>query len=238
MMGSGYIENLRYCDTMKAVVIFSGGIDSACVVARLAKRYDIYGVTFQYGQKARQETEAASYLAGALKIKEHHMVDISFMRKLYGDSNVLTGQDIAMPSSFEYSIVVPIRNAIFLSIATAWAYSIGAELVAYGAHIGDSKYPDCRPAFADALADALNLGEKDGIDEGIRESVRIWSPYKEGMTKSQIITDGLKDMGNLLFEAWSCYTDSDTHCGVCESCQNRRAAFDAAGISDKTIYQA
>lgn len=221
---------------MRAVVIFSGGIDSACVVARLAKRYDIYGVTFQYGQKARQETQAACRLAQALNIKEHKVADISFMRDLYGDSNVLTGQDIAMPSSFEYSIVVPVRNAIFLSIATAWAYSLGAELVAYGAHIGDSKYPDCRPDFADALSDALNLGEKDGIDKGIRPRIRIWSPYKDGMTKSQLIIDGLRDMGDTLYEAWSCYIDSDMHCGTCESCQNRREAFVEAGIVDQTRY--
>lgn len=223
---------------MKAVVIFSGGIDSTCVVARLAKEYDIYGITFQYGQKARQETRVARHLAHALGMAEHQVADISFMRKLYGDSNVLTGQNVAMPSSFEYSIVVPIRNAVFLSIATAWAYSLGAELVAYGAHIGDSKYPDCRPAFADALADALNLGEKDGIDDHIRPRIQIWSPYKDGMSKSQLITGGLGDMGSLLFEAWSCYTDSETHCGVCESCQNRRAAFDKAGISDQTAYKA
>ena len=223
---------------MKAVVIFSGGIDSACVVARLSKEYDIYGITFQYGQKARQETQAAYRLARALNMKEHQVADISFTRKLYGDSNVLTGQDIMMPSSFEYSIVVPIRNAIFLTIATAWAYSLGAELVAYGAHIGDSKYPDCRPTFADALADTLNLGEKDGIDDGIRGRIRIWSPYKDGMSKSQLITEGLKDMGDVLFDAWSCYTDSDRHCGICESCQNRRKAFDKAGILDQTTYDA
>ena len=165
------------------------------------------------------------------------MVDIGFMRQIYGSSNALTCPDTRIPASFEYSIVVPVRNAVFLSVAAAWAYSLDAELVAYGAHTGDVRYPDCRPAFADALAEALNLGESDGIKGGIRKKINIWSPYKDGISKSRLLRDGLRDLGEALFAAWSCYKSGPAHCGTCESCRNRKGAFAEAGIRDITKYQ-
>lgn len=221
---------------MKVVVVFSGGIDSVCIAARLAREHDIYGITFSYGQRADRETQEARRFARILQMKEHRTVDIGFMRELYGTSNVLTDPETDIPASFDYSIVVPVRNAIFLSIATAWAYSLGARMVAYGAHTGDAGYPDCRPAFATALAAALNTGEEDGIRDGIRQPIRIWSPYIEGMSKSELLQGGMKDVGEDLFSAWSCYTGDDAHCGLCESCRNRRAAFTQAGIADHTTY--
>lgn len=221
---------------MKAVVVFSGGIDSVCTAARLAPRYDLYGISFSYGQRAAREIDAARRLARTLDMKDHKVVDIGFMRGLYGGSNVLTDSESEIPGSFDYSIVVPVRNAVFLSVATAWAYSLGASVVAYGAHTGDSHYPDCRPAFADALEGALNLGEEDGIRDGIRTSISIWSPYKEGISKSELLRTGLDALGDSMFEAWSCYANGETHCGVCESCRNRRGAFTESGIDDRTIY--
>ena len=105
----------------KAVIILSGGLDSACMVSYLKKGYQLYGITFAYGQRASEEIKAAKRIAKLLKLKEHKILDIGFMKELYGDSNVLTSTKKKMPSTFEYSIVVPIRNAIFLSIATAWS---------------------------------------------------------------------------------------------------------------------
>lgn len=221
---------------MKAVVVFSGGIDSVCTAAHLAPRYDLYGISFSYGQRAAREVNAARRLARVLGMKNHRVVDIGFMRGLYGGSNVLTDSESEIPGSFDYSIVVPVRNAVFLSVASAWAYSLGASVVAYGAHTGDSHYPDCRPAFADALEGALNLGEEDGIRDGIRESIRIWSPYKEGISKSELLRIGLNALGDSVFEAWSCYSNGEVHCGVCESCRNRKGAFTESGIKDRTVY--
>ena len=116
----------------------------------------MYGITFAYGQRASEEIKSAKRISKLLKLKEHKILDIGFMKELYGDSNVLTSTKKKMPSSFEYSIVVPIRNAIFLSIATAWAFTLNAELVAYGAQKGDTKYPDCRPEFTRKIQTALN----------------------------------------------------------------------------------
>ena len=222
-----------------AVVIFSGGVDSACVAAMLKAQYDqVYGITFSYGQRADREITAAKYLAKKLKLKQHKIVDISFMKGLYGDSNVLTGaRSKRLPGSFEYSIVVPIRNAVFLSIATAWAFSIGATRVAYGAHAGDSSYPDCRPEFAKKLQSALNEGESDGIKSGMRKKIEVWSPYAAGLTKEDLLRGGASGgILDIIFKTWSCYANKRLQCGVCESCMNRRRAFENADITDRTKY--
>ena len=220
----------------KAVIILSGGLDSACMMSYLKKGYQLYGVTFAYGQRASQEIKAAKRIAKLLKLKEHKILDIGFMKNLYGESNVLTSTKKKMPEKFNYSIVVPIRNAVFLSIASAWAFTLNAELVAYGAQKGDTQYPDCSPEFSRKLAAALNQGEIDGIKKKIRKNIKIWSPYSEGISKSYLIRTGHKVLGNEIFKTWSCYLNLKSQCGKCESCRNRKNAFIKAKISDMTKY--
>ena len=220
----------------KAVVVFSGGIDSVCTCAFLKSKYELYGISFSYGQRAIQEIEKTKYFAKILKFKEHKIVDISFMKNLYGKTNVLTDSEKNIPSKFDYSIVVPIRNAIFLSIASAWAFTLNASLVAYGAHKGDKNYPDCRPVFSQKLEQALNQGEIDGIKVGLRKRIKIWSPFKHSFSKSQLLKKGYKVLGKKIFKTWSCYSNKKFHCGSCESCNNRKAAFVEAGIPDETKY--
>ena len=195
----------------KAVVVFSGGIDSVSTCAYLKSKYELYGISFLYGQKASQEIKKAKEFAKILRLKEHKIVDINFMKELYGNTNVLTSSKNKIPGKFNYSIVVPIRNGIFLSIATAWAFSINASLVVYGAHI-------------------------DGIKSKIRKRIEIWSPYKAKLTKKQLIKKGYDVLGNNIFNTWSCYKNGKVQCGKCESCNNRKAAFLEAGIEDKTNY--
>lgn len=101
-----------------------------------------------------------------LSAKEHKVIDISFMKELYGQSNVLTDPTKDKPSSFQSNIIVPIRNAVFLTIGTAYSFSIGANILAYGAHLSDNPYPDCRPEFAKKLEPALSLGDIDAIKSG------------------------------------------------------------------------
>ena len=220
----------------KAVIVFSGGVDSVCAVSYLKSKYELYGITFSYGQKASGEIAAAKSFAKRLGLKQHKIVDIGFMKGLYGDSNVLTSSKREIPGKFEYSIVVPIRNAVFLSIASAWAFTLNASLVAYGAHTGDRHYPDCRPNFAKKLENAFNQGEIDGIKSKLRKNIEIWSPYVVGLSKSDLLKSGIKDLGNSIFKTWSCYSNKKYHCGVCESCNNRKIAFEKAGIADKTRY--
>lgn len=220
----------------KAVIVFSGGIDSVCTASFLKSKYDLYGISFSYGQKASQEILASKSFAKKIGLKQQKIVDISFMKDLYGNSNVLTSKKRKIPDKFEYSIVVPIRNAVFLSMASAWAYTLNASIVAYGAHTGDKNYPDCRPLFAKKLESAFNQGEIDGIKSGIRKEIKIWSPYREGLSKSELLKIGIRVLGDSIFKTWSCYESKKHHCGVCESCNNRKKAFEKAGISDKTKY--
>ena len=220
----------------KAVVVFSGGLDSVCSASFLKSNYELFGISFSYGQKANREIEATKFFAKKLNFKKHKIVDISFMKELYGDSNVLTSSKRKIPSKFDYSIVVPIRNAVFLSVASAWAFTLNATKVAYGAHTGDKNYPDCRPPFAKKLESAFNQGEIDGIKAGLRKNIEIWSPYKENFSKRDLLKTGFKIMGNSIFKTWSCYSSGKYHCGVCESCNNRKKAFDKSGIEDKTKY--
>ena len=220
----------------KAVVVFSGGVDSVCVASYLKTKYELYGITFSYGQKADREIKSAKSFAKKIGLKQHKIIDIGFMKELYGDSNVLTSRTRKIPSTFEYSIVVPIRNAVFLSIATAWAFTLDAELVVYGAHTGDRNYPDCRPSFARKLESALNQGESDGIKSKLRKKIEVWSPYHKELSKSDLLHIGLKVLGDSIFKTWSCYSSNEYHCGVCESCNNRKTAFRDAEITDKTKY--
>ncbi len=220
----------------KAVVVFSGGVDSVCAVSYLKSKYELYGITFSYGQKANSEIAAAKSFAKRLELKQHRIIDIGFMKELYGNSNVLTSSKRKIPSKFEYSIVVPIRNAVFLSIASAWAFTLNASLVVYGAHTGDKHYPDCRPSFAKKLETAFNQGEIDGIKSKLRKNIEIWSPYRQGRSKSDLLQSGMKILGESIFKTWSCYSNKKLHCGVCESCNNRKTAFEKAGITDKTKY--
>ena len=220
----------------KAIIVFSGGVDSVCAVSFLKAKYELYGITFSYGQKADMEINAAKSFAKKLELKEHKIIDIGFMKNLYGNSNVLTSSKRKIPNKFEYSIVVPIRNAVFLSIASAWAFTLNASLVAYGAHTGDTNYPDCRPKFAKKLESAFNEGEIDGINSKLRKNIEIWSPYRKGLSKSDLLKSGIKNLGDSIFKTWSCYSNKKYHCGECESCNNRKIAFVKAGIKDKTKY--
>ena len=223
----------------KAIIVFSGGIDSVCTALILKPKYELYGISFSYGQRAKREITVAKDFTERLEFKQHKIVDISFMKDLYGNANVLTGgggEDNEMPKEFKHSIIVPIRNAIFLSIASAWAYVIGASLVGYGAHTGDSNYPDCRPEFAKKIESAFNQGEIDRIKSGLHKEIKIWSPYRQGYSKSELLKTGINILGDSIFKTWSCYLNDSVHCGVCESCNNRKNAFEDAGIKDMTEY--
>lgn len=221
---------------MKAVIVFSGGLDSVCTATYLQKRHDLYGITFSYGQKAGKEVKIAQEFSKLLKFKEHKIVDIGFMKDLYENTNALTNSKITIPSKFDYTIVAPIRNAIFLSISSAWAFSKEAEIVAYGAHIGDIRYPDCRPTFTKLLTKALNEGEIDGINLGLRKKIKIWSPFMDNLSKSDLLKMGYNELGKQIFKSWSCYGNGKIHCGKCESCNNRKLAFLKSKILDKTRY--
>ncbi len=227
-----------------AVCIISGGLDSVCTAAYLSKEkgYDLYMLTYIYGQRAKKEVQQARKFSKVLKAKDYRIIDISFMKNLYGRTNALTDSKQRLSKNFDYSMVVPVRNAIFITIATAWAMSIKANLVAYGAHSGDFHYPDCRPEFIKSITRTLNMAEIDGITSGMRKKITVWSPAMDGMDKSKLLSIGYKIIGDKIFKTWSCYSNgiksrtNILHCGKCESCINRKIAIRKAGIEDKTHY--
>ena len=228
-----------------AICIMSGGPDSLCVAAYLknCKNYEIKTLAFSYGQRAMREIKVAEKFSKMLNAEEHQTINMNFMKKLYGDSNALTNENTRLTENFNYNIVVPIRNAIFITIAAAWAISCNARLIAYGAHSEDKHYPDCRPEFINSIAKSLNLAEEDRIKLGLKEKISIWSPSLVGMSKSQLLKNGYEILGDLVFKSWSCYSNGlkihgkgIVHCGKCESCINRKTAFSNAGIKDKTFY--
>jgi 7-cyano-7-deazaguanine synthase len=228
------------------VCIVSGGLDSICTAAYLSKekKYETYMVTFIYGQRAmRHEVRQAKRFAKILDVQEHKVIDIGFMKQLYGKTNSLTSTRLHLAKNFDYSIVVPVRNAIFITIAAAWAMSIHAKIVAYGAHADDINYPDCRPKFIKSITDMLNLAEADGIRLGLREKISIWSPVLDSINKTNLLKIGYRILGDEIFRTWSCYSNgimrvngNILHCGICESCINRKVAINNAGIKDKTRY--
>ena len=228
----------------KVVCIVSGGLDSICTAAylRKEKKCSLYFLSYNYGQRAENEVRASEHFARFLKVKDHHIIDIGFMKQLYSNSNALTNPSQRLPRGFDYSLVVPIRNVVFISIASAWALSLNATVVAYGAHVGDQHYPDCRPRFIRSMTSVVNLAEEDGLQLGKRKRITIWAPVLQGLSKTQLLKIGHSILGDEVFQTWSCYSNGTKvrgdclHCGWCESCINRKVAIRKAGLEDLTKY--
>lgn len=228
-----------------AVCIVSGGLDSICAASYVAneKKKNIYMISYVYGQRSRYEIEIAKRFAYILKAKEHIIIDIEFLKNLYGGSNILTGIYNPFPKEFSQSLIVPIRNMIFITIASAWALSNGSDFIAYGAHTNDYNYPDCRSQFIQKITEAINQADIDAINLKIRNKITVWAPAVEGLSKADLINYGYKNLHESIFKTWSCYSDGEIndkgeriHCGMCESCINRKNAFKVANIEDQTEY--
>ena len=214
---------------MKAVCLVSGGPDSA-VAAAMAKKggYDLYFLSFDYGQIATRELESAKKIVKALGAKEHRVVDISFLKDLYGSGvTALLDEDIQMPERFEQSVIVPFRNGILLSIAAGYAATIGADAIFYGAQGDDARfYPDCGQEFVSAISQA--------ISSGTESKLTVRNPLGD-KTKAVVVKLAV-ELGVPLELTWSCYLNLKAHCGRCESCRNRKLAFKEARVKDPTTY--
>lgn len=220
----------------KAVILLSGGLDSATVVAMAkAQGYSCYSMSFDYGQRHRSELQAAERVARQLGVIEHKVIGIS----LDGiGGSALTDASIDVPQAPTTGIpvtYVPARNTVFLSLALGWAEVLGAQDIFIGVNAVDySGYPDCRPEFVEAFERMANLATKMGV-EGQR--IRIQAPLQM-MSKAEIVQAGSRlgvDYGLTV----SCYlADADGRaCGRCDSCRLRADGFAAAGMVDPTRYQ-
>jgi 7-cyano-7-deazaguanine synthase len=212
----------------KCIVVLSGGPDSATVAYWANKNgYQLYPITFKYGQIAVKETELAQKIATTLGTSTK-IIDLSALKNIFGEVTALCNSDIPLTSEFTSPIIVPFRNAIFLSAAVAYAVSVGANKIFYGAQGSDEPfYPDCRREFYQAFEKAARLGTC--------QEISIQAPFSD-MCKSDVIKKG-KQLGVPLEVTWSCYLDGAKHCGKCESCINRKKAFRKAGVDDPTEYE-
>lgn len=220
----------------KAVVLLSGGLDSATILA-VARRdgYACHALSFAYGQRHKAELDAAARVAKALGVAAHKTVALDL--SAIGGS-ALTDASIPVPdhpSEGIPSTYVPARNTVFLAVATGWAEVLEARDIFIGVNAVDySGYPDCRPEFIAAFQEVANLGTKAGV-EG--EGMRIQAPLVK-LSKAEIVQLGTRLRVDYSLTV-SCYT-ADTQgraCGVCDSCRLRRQGFAEAGIKDPTVYR-
>jgi 7-cyano-7-deazaguanine synthase len=220
----------------KAVILLSGGLDSATVVALAkAEGYSCYSMSFDYGQRHRAELQAAERVARHLGVVEHKVIGLS----LDGiGGSALTDSSIAVPESPSEGIpvtYVPARNTVFLSLALGWAEVLGARDIFIGVNAVDySGYPDCRPEFIAAFERLANLATKAGV-EG--QGFRIRAPLLN-MSKAEIVQAGLLHGVDYALTV-SCYQadEQGRACGKCDSCRLRAAGFAAAALADPTRYR-
>jgi 7-cyano-7-deazaguanine synthase len=221
-----------------AVVLLSGGLDSAVVLAMAKSEVEqVYAMSFDYGQKHARELNCAKQQADIQQVN-HHLVFPLNLRLVGGSA--LTA-DIEVPKDRELfmltqeipSTYVPARNLIFLSIATAWAETLTAKDIYIGVNAIDySGYPDCRSEFIQAFEHAANLGTKTGVGQ---RTFCIKTPLIN-MTKAEIIRKGI-ELGVDFSATSSCYDPLDEACGRCDACLLRLQAFEQVGISDPIPYQ-
>ncbi len=220
----------------KAIVLVSGGLDSATVLAQArAEGYECYALAFDYGQRHRAELVAARRVAEAHGAKEFKIIALD-LSSIGGSA--LTDASIDVPDAGGSGIpitYVPARNTVFLSIALGWAEVIGADSIHIGVNAVDySGYPDCRPAFIDAFERLANVATKVGVEGG---ALTVATPLID-LSKAQIIQLGASlgvDYGLTV----SCYQadEQGAACGRCDSCHLRREGFAQAGVADPTRYR-
>ncbi len=225
---------------MKALVLFSGGVDSTTCLGMAIEKYgkeNVYTLSVSYGQKHNKEIESADKIARYYGV-EHYYLDLAKIFE-YSDCSLLkhSGQDIPADSYAEQlkktggapvSTYVPFRNGLFLSSAASFAISKGCDVIYYGAHSDDAAgnaYPDCSEEFNRAMNEAIYLGSG--------KSLRIEAPFVN-WTKADVVKKGLELKVPYQY-SWSCYEGGDKPCGKCGTCIDRAKAFEKNGVTDPAL---
>lgn len=220
----------------RTVIVLSGGLDSTtCMGIANDKGYELYPITFHYGQRHHHEVEHAKKVAEFYEVPDHKIVDMGFLKEIGGSA--LTDPAIEVPDYEDQDGIpvtyVPARNLIFLSLATAYAEVIGADNIYIGVSAVDySGYPDCRPEFISSMIHTINLATKFGVQEG---NLQITAPLSQ-LSKAETIRLGI-ELGVPYHLTTSCYRGEEQACGTCDSCQLRLKGFKEAGMEDPISYE-
>jgi len=221
----------------KAVVLLSGGLDSTtCLAIAKSRGYQIYALSFDYGQKHSVELELARFNAGKFGAEEHRTVKLD--REFFSSSSLTDSSKQVRKDSYDEKSIpdtyVPARNTIFLSYALAYAETIGADKIYIGVNSVDySGYPDCRPEYIEAYRKMAELALKGSVEGKFKISIE--TPLIS-LKKAEIITTG-KKLGVDYSKTVSCYEPVlGKACGHCDSCILRKKGFEASGYKDETVY--
>ncbi|MDD5772974.1 MAG: 7-cyano-7-deazaguanine synthase QueC [bacterium] len=217
-----------------AIVLVSGGMDSAVIAAIAIKKFTPIFLHFNYGQRTvKKELWSFNKLKEYYGVKQSKTVDIPYLKEIGASSLLDTKMEIPLDRAHTSKIpstYVPFRNTQLLSIAVSWAESLGVHQVFYGANQVDSSgYPDCRENYLKAFNKLIKLGTKP------ESRIKITAPLIK-MNKNEIVRMGIK-LGVPFQYTWSCYKNTDRACGHCDSCKLRLKGFKSAGISDPIKYE-
>ncbi|MBM7557875.1 7-cyano-7-deazaguanine synthase QueC [Halanaerobacter jeridensis] len=224
-------------ENKKAVVLLSGGLDSTTALYLAKdKGYDLYALSFDYGQSHGRELKAARDVAQEVGVEEHVVVETNM--SAWGGSS-LTDEEMEIPEGDDSndeipSTYVPARNMIFLSYAASYAEAVGAQHVFIGvSEVDYSGYVDCRQEFIDAMENAINQGTVCAVEED--KEIEVHTPFIN-MTKAEEVELGMK-LGVDYSLTWTCYRGGEVACGDCDSCVLRLKAFKEAGYEDPVEYE-
>ncbi|MCU4156919.1 7-cyano-7-deazaguanine synthase QueC [Carboxylicivirga sp. A043] len=219
----------------KAVVLLSGGLDSA-VALHVAKKegFELHALSFDYGQRHNRELEAAKIIAEQAEAASHQVVTLKLDK--WGGSSLTDSSMKVEDGDVNRSDIpvtyVPARNMVFLSVAASLAEAIGAQDIFIGvSQVDYSGYVDCRQEFIDGMEKAINLGTVMGAEKN--QPIKVHAPFVN-MTKAEEITLGV-ELGADLGLTWSCYRGGEKPCGTCDSCLLRAKAFAEAGVIDTSL---
>jgi 7-cyano-7-deazaguanine synthase len=221
----------------KAVIVLSGGLDSTtCMGIAENEGYELFPITFHYGQRHDREVEQAKEVAAFYRVAEHRLVNLNFLQEIGGSA--LTDPNIDVPTGEEEQGIpvtyVPARNLIFLSLATAYAEVVGAERIYIGVSAVDySGYPDCRSEFIESMSQTIQLGTKIGTTT--ETSLKIETPLIN-LSKAETVRLGM-ELEVPYHLTTSCYHGAEIACGQCDSCRLRLKGFSEAGHEDPIPYQ-
>ena len=213
-----------------SIIVLSGGLDSTTMLYEYKERIAM-ALSFNYGSNHNEKELAFAKMHCERLGIPHVIIPLDFIHQ-YFHSSLLEGANAVPEGNYDdenmRSTVVPFRNGIMLAIAAGMADNQGLKQIMLANHAGDHAiYPDCRPAFVDAMDKAVSAGTYEGV--------RLFTPYTN-LTKADIARHG-KALGIDYSETWSCYKGGEKHCGKCGTCTERREALREAGINDTTIYE-